>query len=652
MIRTLPLLLLLSALLAACGTTPPSPPAKEGAAAARPAPPPSDDEATRIERQAQRASGRSAALFFLRAAELRVQRGQWSQAAANVDRIDPDQLLTDDWLRLQLLQVELALDRGEARDAYRLLRQERLQFALFDVDQETRLRVARLRARTLEGIGSFLAAARERMLLHSALDAADAAANAEATWNDLLQVPTPSLRQYLGSGAIDDTFRAWLELALIAKSTQLSLLDQNRDLQRWQRTWPNHVAAQFLPRELTTIEAIVEERPEAVGLLLPLSGPLGSSGRAIRDGFLAAYYAAAADGEQVPQLRLLDTAGGGEFIELYQQAIAEGCQLIVGPLAKEDLADLAALPTLPVPTLALNYLDAAGEGFLQASLVQFGLSAHDEAYQIARRGRLEGLERALVLAPDSAWGRDVAATLVEAWRQQDGIVLDTVLYDRADDYRRLLADSLQISASRGRAQALQRQLGQVLEFEPRRRQDIELVLMVATPEPARALVPLLAFYYAGDIPVYATSHVYAGNPDPERDADLDGTWFVDLPWLAGSANPLKQKMEQHREYQGGRFQRLYALGVDAYRLLPRLGVWQDNRNGRVFGETGSLVLNAANQVIREGEWLRFRGGRPQRSPPEIELDRDARVEGSTASRQQGGSPWQGNTETAPDSAAD
>ena len=413
-------------------------------------------------------------------------------------------------------------------------------------------------------------------------------------------------------GAISDRYRGWLELALIAKNAQLSLAAQNRDLQSWRDRWPGHTPSRFLPAEIANIEEMTVAGPEHVSLVLPLDGAFGASGRAIRDGFLAAYYQSLGDGEQVPSLRIVESESESEFLSLYRRLVADGSNLIIGPLDKRKVAELANESGLPVPTLALNYLENAARD--SKALFQFGLSALDEARQLVRRARLEGGQNALILAPDSLWGREVASTLLSDWQDQGGTVLEAMFYTDQRHFRGQIADSLLIGASEQRAADLQRQIGRAIDFEPRRRRDLDLVFMVASPEAGRALKPLLAFYYAADVPVYATSHVFAGVADVARDRDLDGTRFVDIPWIASGTSPLKSSLERHPEFREGRYQRLYALGVDAFRLAPRLVQWQRNPAVRVFGESGSLLLNDANQIVREGEWLRFDGGRPVSDP--------------------------------------
>lgn len=42
-------------------------------------------------------------------------------------------------------------------------------------------------------------------------------------------------------------------------------------------------------------------------------------------------------------------------------------------------------------------------------------------------------------------------------------------------------------------------------------------------------MPLLNYYYAGDVPVYATASVYGGSANPLKDKDLDGIIFATFP---------------------------------------------------------------------------------------------------------------------------
>src|SRR5690606_29923358 len=94
--------------------------------------------------------------------------------------------------------------------------------------------------------------------------------------------------------------------------------------------------------------------------------------------------------------------------------------------------------------------------------------------------------------------------------------------------------ALNIQRSEARAKEIESILNRRIEFTPRRRQDIDMVFMLAKPAQARVIKPLLDFYYAGDLAVYSTSRIYTGYPIPRLDRDLDKVRFTEMPFVVES----------------------------------------------------------------------------------------------------------------------
>ena len=89
----------------------------------------------------------------------------------------------------------------------------------------------------------------------------------------------------------------------------------------------------------------------------------------------------------------------------------------------------------------------------------------------------------------------------------------------------------------------------------------------------RQIRPLLRYFFAGNIPVYATSQIYSGRPNPQRDADLNGVMFCDMPWVLSPSNlspsslaRIQQQVQTAWPDSYANNAKLYALGVDAYRV--------------------------------------------------------------------------------------
>ena len=134
------------------------------------------------------------------------------------------------------------------------------------------------------------------------------------------------------------------------------------------------------------------------------------------------------------------------------------------------------------------------------------------------------------------------------------------------------------------------------------------------PRQARTLRPLLQFFYASELPVYATSHAYSGNPSPVADQDLEGLLFADMPWVLLDNTPqqiLRGTLAGQSPASFAQYKRLYALGVDAYHLLAQLDRLRGSPEEHFEGDTGSLTLDAANRIHRHLVWARFVNGAPQ-----------------------------------------
>lgn len=401
--------------------------------------------------------------------------------------------------------------------------------------------------------------------------------------------------------------QGWLELAAIMREPGATLDSQGRKIRDWQYNWSSHPAAATLPSELQLITSLAQQRPDTIALALPLSGPLAKAGAAIRDGFLASFYRDDSHEEADTSITVFDT-NAGPFAELYAKILASSPDLIVGPLRKEALLELSQQGPLPVPVLALNYLPDSAVA--PDRFYQFGLGVEDEARQIAKRLHAEHREQVLALFPDGDWGSRFEQALGEALAEQQGSILHSVRFLNAEDLRTVTADLLGINTSRQRAIDVEQTIGLNVEFEPRRRQDADAIVMVAPPTIARQFKPLFAFYFGGDLPVYSPSLVYEGNAAPSRDRDLNGVRFTDIPWILGDDNEFRDDTLAAFGTFGGQLGRLFAMGADAYQIGNRLVLLQQVDNASLDGQTGRLTMTDDGKVEREQLWAQFQNGAP------------------------------------------
>jgi len=111
-----------------------------------------------------------------------------------------------------------------------------------------------------------------------------------------------------------------------------------------------------------------------------------------------------------------------------------------------------------------------------------------------------------------------------------------------------------------------------------------------------AKIPLQISYYHGEsIPVYATSHVVSKAFDKKANKDLNSINYTDMPWMLDSS--LKAISRANQQTRAS-YQRLFALGVDTYLLLPYLHFLEKNAVEYFQGETGLLSVLKNGKINR------------------------------------------------------
>ena len=466
-----------------------------------------------------------------------------------------------------------------------------------------------VRAEAYTMLGNRLETARELVRREQYLsDPLLVEANQQAIWQALSMLSERALQQ-LRTNPPPDVLSGWMQLVQITKAFQLHPTSLNEAVSRWREAYPNHPVQPALLAELMNRRQEDIVTPNHIALLLPLSGKFATAAEAVQDGFLAAYYSR--NPKTAQTIRFYDTDSRADILTLYKQAVNDGAQFVIGPLDKTRIEQLAESEDLPVPTLALNYIDHED---VPPNLFQFGLSPEEEAYQVAERTWLDGHVNAAVLVPIGPWGERVSAAFITRWEEIGGRIVEQQTYNAArNDYSSPIRMLLNIDDSQRRYRSLANLLNQNLKFTPRRRQDIDFIFLAAYPRQGRQIRPQLKFYHAADLPVYATSHVFTGNLNPERDRDMDGLMFGDMPWvLTGNTSHrgLRAEIEPYISTAGNRLQRLYALGIDSFNIIAALSPLKQYPYQRYDGETGSLSLDAKQRLHRQLTWVRFRSGRP------------------------------------------
>jgi uncharacterized protein len=417
--------------------------------------------------------------------------------------------------------------------------------------------------------------------------------NQTEIWNQLEHTGLTKLKSNLAA-TTDFNNSGWLKLAIISKQNSMNTTDLVNQLLAWRTAYPTHPGNALFPEDAALSHLLNTAYPHHIALLLPLSGPLSAQGQLVRDGFLSSYYESL-DKKQLSQtVTFYDTGHDSNISALYQEALSKGADIVIGPLSKEDVQTLSGQASFPVNTLALNYTDNE-LGPLPSHFYEFGLSSHDETEQLAQKARNDGLSRAIIIAPQDAWGQSTVKDLSTQWQSLDGKIIDTYYYSPNVNYAQDIANLMHIDPHLDHEKMKSNNNKSVLAQQ--RRQDFDIIILLAQPGPARAIVPLLKYYYADNIPIYAISSVYTGTKDP----DLNGVTFCDIPGVLQVLGPAQTKRTVASN-------RLFAVGRDAYILSHEIPRLTQLPYFPIYGATGALSLTQKQYIYRRLPWVQMQAG--------------------------------------------
>jgi outer membrane PBP1 activator LpoA protein len=546
--------------------------------------------------------------YALQAVGALIKAGQAREARDKLLAIDTAKLDPSYRARKQILEAQLAALDGKPEETLRLLAQAE---KTPNLNPAVLAEIYQVRALTEVTLNHPMNAVKSLVQRDKVIvGREEVTKNQQALWQILATMSRTQLDQELKATS-DPVLNGWLALAIAALENAGNRVALTNAIDDWRKTHVGHPASDDF------LKSIARPRPGQIGrvdkitLLLPLTSDYAQAAAAVRDGFLA--MDAANRSPDKPKVSVIDIGKDpAQTFAAYDAAVKDGAQLIVGPLGLEAVDNVVRKTSLEVPTLLLSH--ASDDIDASKTVFQFGLPPEQEATQVAERAWLDGHRQAAVLYPNSAWGRRMQTAFVGAWQRLGGVVVSEQDYlldqnDYSDPVKRLL----NITQSEARKDRLESVLKMKLKFEERPREDVQFIFLAADPRHARLIKPQLNYHHAVRLPVYATSHVYTGRDDPNLDTDLDGILFPDMPWMLvsdGRVAELRKTLQPNWPYAHTGLDRLFALGVDAYAVIPQLNRLSSENAVRFGGVTSGLSLGRNGRLHRQLLWAQFRKGVP------------------------------------------
>ena len=547
--------------------------------------------------------------YLQKTALMMYKNGLYDDMQALYDSLEDGEILEQETIKKNVLLAGLYFENGKT---YQSL--GNLPDIESIADPVYKALALNIRSKGVLAIGKPLETAQLRIQIGQYLESDfETQENHKFIWDALNRITEPNIIKAL-SQQQTLPLRGWLELNLIARRSDMLPAKIEPWIEQWHEIYAEHEASLIFADQLVEESKLIYINPTRIALLLPLSDKLKNVAEAIQNGFLYAYYNDIdSDNEEgKPELEIINASSDPqEFSIQYNQAIQNGANFIVGPLDKKLVNELQFNLGLKVPTLTLNYAD--DDSFGINNLYQFGLRPEDEAEQIADYALVSNQYHAVTLTPDSKLGDRLNKAFTERFEALGGQVVESARYpSRKNDYSPSIKQLLNLNSSNRRHSLLDQITGEKSEFIPRRRQDVDMIFIAGNPRQARLIKPQLKFHHARGLEVYATSSISSSISDPDADRDLDDIIFVDTPWaLTNTTNPDFAAIKKLWPKQSERYARFFAMGIDAYTLIPSLRRLLITPEEKIVLNSGTVSVDKNGRVHRELILATYKRGRAE-----------------------------------------
>ncbi|MFT4937571.1 MAG: outer membrane PBP1 activator LpoA protein [Paraglaciecola sp.] len=563
------------------------------------------------------------------------QRNQWLLQAAEAFQLE--QRCDKSIKLLRVIQAELQIGSQQAQGQL-IMAECYLQFTPPAVQQAQQLiakippdlgfeqRVNKLEVKIFLSNKQWINAAKG--VLNSAIEDSE---KSQKIWGLLQNLSLKDLKQ----ASLDESqLQPWVQLSLITRQFGLQPVRLRTAVVEWQASHITHPLSESLPPELTAALATDAFRAAKVAVLLPLTGRLANQGQAIKQGILAAYLENL-DEATLPEPSPRDIVQGVvdnlpldniRQIHFFDSAFSNPQELaelvadydfVIGPLLKDKISGL--LRELPInkPILALNRIEKSPLAFPteQREAFYFALAPEDEAQQMAKHLSEIGLKHPIIFAANTNSTKRMTEAFAEQWKTSANntnyIPPDIATFNTNKEMGEQVTALLDVAHSKERIKQIEYLASSEVFGVERNRRDIDAIVLFANPEQTALLNPIietsLSPFARQTLSVFASSRSYSLQLNKNSFRDLRNLTFSDMPWMLPDHQwaDLEQQTKLLWPQREDTLMRLFALGFDVYKLIPKLRHMKLLPHNIVDGMTGEISMDETGNLLRRLSWAKI-----------------------------------------------
>ncbi|WP_111978793.1 penicillin-binding protein activator [Algibacillus agarilyticus] len=546
-----------------------------------------------IQRAAEATSLAQSTLWYTRAADLWVQEQNYTKAQSLLNQLDSTLLTPYMQQQFKLFKAEALLGLQQPQLSYNIALD-------LPIIKNFELRSAQIKAQSAIASKNTLTAIRALITLKNHTSPETHSPINENIWQQLNLLEKAALKNF--QDITEFELSGWLRLLNITRIYANTPADMLVNIRHWQAQYPAHPAAEQLPNALQLALQIEPYKPYRVTVFLPLSGKFSRQGQSVQQGILAANY----DPQnllRLHELTFLDSETT-DFSTLELET-----DFIIGPLLKHNISKVTER-FVDIPVLLLNQTD---DLTLTQQQFTFSLSPEGEAIQAADKLAELGYKAPIVIAANNAYGRRVAETFAKTYTEKADITPEVAYFKNTQEMKTTVEALLDTASSHKRIKTLKSLFGNPSNFnaDARNRQDIDVIYIYGNIGQVKILKPYIDINtapFATPAPLFTTSSGFSTNLSIADLKDLNGVKFSEMPWLLPSRKQqqaLAQEMQTLWQGNDDNTTRLFALGFDAFKLIPHLAQMRVFPSFEHKGLSGELSITPEGVVNRQLSWAQY-----------------------------------------------
>ncbi|OCG17414.1 hypothetical protein A9G24_03260 [Gilliamella sp. App6-5] len=436
------------------------------------------------------------------------------------------------------------------------------------------------------------------------------------TWNFFRKLKSDKISKVL-VGENEAILQGWVDLAYTYQNNSKAIVSQDDDtpdtiaaksenqkqllkqaVNNWATQYPDHPAKEIISILTGEQTLSADANAKKVALLLPLNGSSHIFGETIRQGYISASKFFPQEPQQ--NVIVLDTTSA-PMDTLIQQAQEQNVELIVGPLLKNEVTKIKELaPAIPV--LALNKVDNTTTS--ANKMCFFALSPEDEAKDAADHIYSQNKIKPLLLVPQSDLGRRVAQSFATQWSQLSA--------NASQPYVQYFGNTTTLSAN------MNHNIGISLAGSPISIDEtptegmssagFDAIYVYSSYDELTLIKPMLdmgankTIGNSSAVMLYSSSKSHVANASNDFNYDMNKTEYAEIPMVMNQKDNTNIPSNVQKDYS---LMRLYAMGIDAWRLANRFNQLSSYQPNFLDGMTGKLSTTDQCEVTRTLSWQQY-----------------------------------------------